>query len=466
MDLPLISSFVQNSIDAALAEYVAPKSLTLDMKDMLLGDDFKKDTSAHGVLVVRIISATGFKQGDLGISGFGTGSSDGYVAVGWAKFGKPLWSTRIIRDDMEPCWEETAFLLVGPNELNAEERLCVQLWDSDRTSADDDLGKVEVALKELMSDSGSFSQMKQRSDGFQTLSRSEEMPGQLNWAVGYFPKTRIQDEQLEQQSLEPDVKSMQQLKRLVARDVRRKMRETLSRSEVTEFGQQEAQDLKIREDSMIAATPPLHEFPTGILSLQIHQISGLEFERINKPRDEDESPDGAAAGSDDLPSSYCTVFLNHQKIFKTRTKPKSSEPFFNAGTERFIRDMYRDKAVEGQLHWHSRKGRIVRLAVQRRYRSSLVIEFRKSRLGLDGTPAFAILWLQDIPDEQENEQSIRVPVFSGSKANLQRGQSNYTCDLGEQLGSVAVTAAFRRGLGPYHQRLAKKDTSIRDMLGQ
>ncbi len=154
---------------------------------------------------------------------------------------------------MEPCWEETAFLLVGPNELNAEERLCVQLWDSDRTSADDDLGKVEVALKELMSDSGSVSQMKHRSDGFQTLSRSEAMPGKLNWAVGYFPKTRIQVEQLERQSLEPEVKSMQQLKGLVAKDVRRKMREALSRGEATEFGQQEAQDLKIREGMLACA---------------------------------------------------------------------------------------------------------------------------------------------------------------------------------------------------------------------
>lgn len=77
----------------------------------------------------------------------------------------------------------------------------------------------------------------------------------------------------------------------------------------------------------------------GILSLQIHQISGLEFEQINKPRDESDISDDTAAGSDDLPSSYCTVILNHQKIFKTRTKPKSSEPFFNAGTERFIRDV-------------------------------------------------------------------------------------------------------------------------------
>lgn len=71
-----MSTFVQNSIDAALAEYVAPKSLTLDLKDMLVGDDFKKNTSAHGALVVRIISASGFKEGDPGMmGGFGRGSS-------------------------------------------------------------------------------------------------------------------------------------------------------------------------------------------------------------------------------------------------------------------------------------------------------------------------------------------------------------------------------------------------------
>lgn len=36
MDLPIISGFVQSSVDAAMAEYVAPKSLTLDLKDMLM----------------------------------------------------------------------------------------------------------------------------------------------------------------------------------------------------------------------------------------------------------------------------------------------------------------------------------------------------------------------------------------------------------------------------------------------
>ena len=92
MDIPLISNFVQSSIDAALAEYVAPKSLTLDLKDMLVGDDFKKDTSACGILMVKIKKASKFKEGDGSFGGLKKGSSDPYVAVGYAKFGKSIWS--------------------------------------------------------------------------------------------------------------------------------------------------------------------------------------------------------------------------------------------------------------------------------------------------------------------------------------------------------------------------------------
>src|SRR5689334_6449540 len=66
MDLPFISNFVQSAVDAAMAEYVAPKSLSLNLKDMLVGDDFKKDTVAKGVLMVRIKRAYGFKEGDVG----------------------------------------------------------------------------------------------------------------------------------------------------------------------------------------------------------------------------------------------------------------------------------------------------------------------------------------------------------------------------------------------------------------
>lgn len=82
MDLPLISPFITSSIDAALSSFVAPKSLTLDLKDMLIGEDFKKDTLHHGVLIVRIKRGRDFKAGDPGFGPLKHGSSDAYVAVG------------------------------------------------------------------------------------------------------------------------------------------------------------------------------------------------------------------------------------------------------------------------------------------------------------------------------------------------------------------------------------------------
>ena len=42
LNLPLISGFVNNSIAAAANEYVAPKSMSLEVGKMLVGDDIKK----------------------------------------------------------------------------------------------------------------------------------------------------------------------------------------------------------------------------------------------------------------------------------------------------------------------------------------------------------------------------------------------------------------------------------------
>ncbi|KAF2740363.1 hypothetical protein EJ04DRAFT_197132 [Polyplosphaeria fusca] len=344
MDLPLISRFVQSSVDAAMAEYVAPKSLTLDLKDMLVGDDFKKDTNARGALVVNIQRAFDFKEGDAGLGPIKRGSADPYVTVGWAKFGKPLWSTRILQNNMQPVWEETGYLLVTPDELNVDERLRVQLWDSDRNTADDDLGRIELDVKELMKSQDTNGKMHDREDGFKSLKAGEGMPGKLKWSVGYFSKTRITDDQLAAQEEDPDVKTMDQLKEKVYSEAANKLREA-SKDESDEVEQQKAQDLKTRQDELIIASPPPQDYPSGILSVQIHQITGLELEAVNKNKaSKAEGASDEEEMGDDLPSSYCTIILNHQKVFKTRTKPKNSKPFFNAGCERFIRD-YRNTEV-------------------------------------------------------------------------------------------------------------------------
>ncbi|KAI0592399.1 Meiotically up-regulated190 protein [Pyrenophora tritici-repentis] len=574
MDVPLISKFVQSSMDAALAQYVAPKSLTLDLKDMLMGDDFKKDTVTQGVIMVHIKHAFDFKEGDTKIGPFGSGSADPYISVGWAKFGKPVWSTRVLKSNMEPSWDEFCFVCVTFDELNVDEKLRLQLWDSDRVSADDDLGRVELDLKGLMKGDETNGKMQDREDGFRALKAGEGMPGKLSWSVGYFTKTRITDDQLAMQDEDPDVKSIDQLKKKMYAEAENKLREA-SQDHQDEVEQQKREDFKNRQDQLIIASPPSEDYPSGILSIQIHQITGLELETLNKKQASAnaEATDEEEEG-EDLPSSYCTIILNHKKVFKTRTKPKNSKPFFNAGCERFIRDVrnteihiaVRDariheddallgivylplekvfqkrtqinsvfplaggigygrirvsmvfrsiqiqlpknmlgwdygtvdikpsvKAIDlpedlqplrlkvrtsldhaklhsrgrnGKVHsedgstvWTSRRNRPIRLPVRARYCAPLVFEFRQDATLKDHTPAFGVFWLKDIPDNEE--QTVRVPIWSG---DLKRAEENVLDTYGEKVGEIEVTLTMWSGLSGYHEKLAKGDKHLAQVM--
>jgi Ca2+-dependent lipid-binding protein len=121
LNLPLISNFVNYAIAAAANEYVAPKSMTLDMGKLLVGDDIQKDVEALGVLWIRIHRATGLsKQDRRGSQG---GGSDPYITISFSKYGKPMCCTRVIQDDLNPVWEETCALLVTPDLIKADEQL-------------------------------------------------------------------------------------------------------------------------------------------------------------------------------------------------------------------------------------------------------------------------------------------------------------------------------------------------------
>jgi len=105
--------------------YVAPKSLTLDMGKMLQGDDVQKEVDALGILWIRIHKATGLsKQDKRGSEG---GGSDPYITVSFSKYGKPMYCTRVIQDDLNPVWEETCAVLVTPELIKADEQLSMEL---------------------------------------------------------------------------------------------------------------------------------------------------------------------------------------------------------------------------------------------------------------------------------------------------------------------------------------------------
>ena len=116
----------------------------MNLARLLVGDAINKDTKSLGVFVITIHHAIGLSSQDS------NGKSDPYIVLAYAKFGKPLYSTRIIEGDLNPVWEETAFILVSDEEVKAQEDLCAMLWDSDKRTADDLVGRVTIPLTELM----------------------------------------------------------------------------------------------------------------------------------------------------------------------------------------------------------------------------------------------------------------------------------------------------------------------------
>jgi hypothetical protein len=320
LNLPLISNFVNYAIKAAASMYVAPKSLSIDMRAILQGDTIQKDTEAIGVLWIRIHRATGLSKQDR--SGSKHGGSDPYITLAFSKYGKPMYCTRVITDDLHPIWEETAALLVTGELIKADENLSVELWDSDRHTADDIVGKVELSMQKMIQHPGKMYPQVSKLAG---MDSGSEMPGELHWEVGYFGKPKFRP------GLRTDGKN-------------RALPDELKDDPKL---QDEKGVINSEEDDAVMHTPPDPLWPSGICSVVIHQIVNLELENVmgtqgsRKGREfEPAKPYGEATEETgkDLPTSYCTILFNDQLVYKTRSKAVSSQPIFNAGTERFIRD--------------------------------------------------------------------------------------------------------------------------------
>ncbi|THH27196.1 hypothetical protein EUX98_g6993 [Antrodiella citrinella] len=330
MDLPFVSGFISSAIDTAVAEYVAPKSLTLDLQQLISGDDIKKDTEALGVLVVHIHRATDVKGMDANGS-----SADPYVTLTYSRLEKPLYSTRIIKEDRNPVFEETAVVMIDINTIRLRESLSLQLWDSDRMSVDDMLGVAEVSILDLVRQRGKPTRRISPLTGPNTHSR----PGSVEYTVGYYgklpPHTSCHEVQTD--GADPSVPA----------DLRAK----------PEFKEKRAVALNDLEAAVLM-TPPDPQWPSGILSMQVHQIRDLEVRKegrdiksialkgagkkgVSVGREGEKGQDDVLKAEEEaegLPSSYCEISLNDELVYKTRVKPITSSPMFNAGTERFVRD--------------------------------------------------------------------------------------------------------------------------------
>ena len=253
LNLPLISNFVNYAIGAAASLYVAPKSMSLDLKAMLQGDTVQKDTQALGIMWVRIHRAVGLSKQDR--RGSDGGGSDPYINLSFSKYGKPMYCTRVITDDLNPMWEEATALLVTPELIKADEQLSVELWDSDRNTADDIVGKVELSIQKMIQHPGKMYPQVSKLSG---MEEGSEMPGELRWEVGYFGKPKFRP------ALRTDGKD-------------KNLPDSLKDHEAL---QDDKGTLDTEDADAVAHTPPDPLWPSGICSVIVHQIVNLELENI------------------------------------------------------------------------------------------------------------------------------------------------------------------------------------------
>jgi len=296
LNLPLISNFVNYAIAAAANEYVAPKSMTLDMGKMLQGDDIQKDTEAMGILWIRIHRATGLSKQDR--RGSDGGGSDPYITVSFSKYGKPMYCTRVIQDDLNPVWEETCALLVTPDLIKADEQLSMELWDSDRSTSDDIVGKVELSMQKMIQHPG---KMYPQVSELRGMDPEKSMPGKLHWEVGYFGKPQFRPAL---KTSGKDVNLPDQLK---------------DKKEL----QDDKGTLDNADEDAVVHTPPDPLWPSGVCSVIVHQIVNLELQNIKgsdgkrKGREFEpaqESGESKDEESKTLPSSYCTILFNDELV--------------------------------------------------------------------------------------------------------------------------------------------------------
>lgn len=112
--------------------------------------------------------------------------------------------------------------------------------------------------------------------------------------------------------------------------------------------------------------------------------------------------------------------------------------------------------------WKNHNDKPVYLAVTKRYASNLVIELRTTgHLFGEKTPAFAVLWLCTIADEED--LTLDLPVWKG---DLKRAESCTLPDeeCGERVGTLKLRLRFHRGMGRYHQKYASKDQDAASVM--
>ena len=311
LNLPIIDSVLVSQIDAAAAEFVQPKSMSLDMTVYVGGSDQKEETDAIGVLVVKIHRARNLARQDSRGPG-----ADPYLTIAFSKYEKPMYATRIIKGDLNPVWEESAIIMIRAEHVKRQENVLLRLWDSDTTGSDDVSGICEFPLHELILDAN---KLHKREDKLQGDTAGTDAEGVLEWEIGYFPRAEFQ-KHLRTDAADP-------------RD---------HHGEKVEVAEKD-------KEQNAHNTVPDPNLPSGIFGMTIHQCINVKIDNPNKKSmghvqvrgqdsDGEDNEEEETINVDYIPSLYVSADINDKLNYRTRVKSITNQPTFNSSHETYIRD--------------------------------------------------------------------------------------------------------------------------------
>ncbi|KAI9591143.1 hypothetical protein BDF19DRAFT_456109 [Syncephalis fuscata] len=279
MNLPLISDYILHCINIVVDRFVWPKSYTLDVSKLILGDDVPHNSTTIGVICVTFHSAKSLRNADV------LGKSDAYATISLHQSGKTRFRTRILNNELNPVWEETGFMLVTRDDLRNQEKIRLQVWDADRWNSDDGLGGIDLPLAPLVAKPGIITK---HTSPLMDLSRNAESKGELTYSIGYYPKTT---------------------------------KNKRTSAGILSILVHEGTDLELR-------TAPREVSPEDVSIFGTPSSVRLGLNNSNQ------SNNGV------FPSSYVELIVNDELTYRSRVKPTNPRPYWNCLTDRVIRDWH------------------------------------------------------------------------------------------------------------------------------
>jgi hypothetical protein len=143
----------------------------------------------------------------------------------------------------------------------------------------------------------------ERKDKLMGFEDADEMSGTLSWSVAYYDKAK----------LNPDLKMAPGIDHNLPKELQ-------DRDEL----KVETMAIDSAEEADVTRTPPDPKFPSGVLSIIVHQINNLERQNLKGASGSEregqagQDTDAPEEEEDNIPSSYCEFVLNDDLIYKTR----------------------------------------------------------------------------------------------------------------------------------------------------